>query len=516
MCPCRSGAVQNRPHGRVDATRTSARVSEITDFGAIVLAVSVALFLALLCMRLADRASLPYAALILVAAAVVTSIWTDLQTVLSVEEVQRIAVVALVVILFDGGLHIGAARFRRSVRPILGLGVVGTFLTAGVVALAARYVLGFSWIEAGLVGAAIAPTDPAVTFSVFAGREIRGRSGTILEGEAGMNDPVGIALMIGMIELAQEDDGSFWIVVREFAVEMGVGLVVGLAVALLVLPVLRRVRLTGLALYPIRVLAVAGLVYGIAAVAGGSGFLAVFVAGVVLGDAAMLRKGEIESFQSSIAVLAEIAVFIALGLTITEADLGLDTWIDGLALAAILAFIARPLAVLPLLLPARLTRGERLFIAWGGLKGAVPILLGALAVLAGVESSATLYGIVFIVVLFSVIVQGSSVPYVARRLRIPFRRIDHDLAEVREFVVGERSFAKGRRIRDLPLGERAWLGVLIRDGRPHSVDDDVALTGGDRVHVYAQPEDGAALERIFTGTAAPSVPPPTAPGQDQG
>jgi potassium/hydrogen antiporter len=475
-------------------------VSEITDFGVVVLAVSAALLIALLGMRLADRASLPYAGLILVVAALAASASTDLQTALSVEEVQRIAVVALVVILFDGGLHIGAARFRRSLGPILTLGILGTFVTAGVVALAARYVLGFSWIEAGLVGAAIAPTDPAVTFSVFAGREIRGRSGTILEGEAGMNDPVGIALMIGMIELAQEDGGSFWIVVREFAVEMSIGLAVGIAGAFLVLPVLRSVRLTGLALYPIRVLAVAGLVYGVAAVAGGSGFLAVFVAGVVLGDTAMLRKGEIESFQSSIAGLAEILVFIALGLTINEADLGLDTWVDGLALAVLLAFLARPLAVVPLLLPARLAAGERVFIAWGGLKGAVPILLGALALLAGVDGASSLYGIVFIVVLFSVIVQGSTVPHVARRLRIPFRRVDHDLAEVREFVVSERSFANGRRIRDLPLGERAWLGVLIRDGRPRAIADDVVLASGDRVHVYAQPEDGAALERIFTGT----------------
>jgi len=474
-------------------------VSEITDFGAVVLAVSVALFVALLAMRVADRVHLPYAGLILVAAALIAGGSETLQDALSVEDVQNIAVVALVVILFDGGLHIGAARFRRSLRPILALGVVGTFVTAGLVALAARYLLGFSWIEAGLLGAAIAPTDPAVTFSVFAGRQIRGRSGTILEGEAGMNDPVGIALMIGMIELAQEPDGSFWIVVREFAVEMSIGLAVGVAGAFVALPVLRRIRLTGLALYPIRVLAVAGLVYGVATVAGGSGFLAVFVAGVLVGDASILRKGEVESFLSSIGVLAEIAVFIALGLTITEADLGLDTWVDGLLLAAILAFVARPLAVIPLLLPERLTRGERLFVAWGGLKGAVPILLGALALLAGVDGASSLYGIVFIVVLFSVFVQGTSVPYVARRLRIPFRRIDHDLAEVREFVVGERSFANGRRIRELPLGEHASLGVLIRDGKPHSVDDDVVLAAGDRVHVYAQPEDGAALERVFTG-----------------
>ena len=475
-------------------------MSEITDFGLVVLAVSVAILAALICMRFAERLSIPFAALILVLTALIASASTYVQSALSIAEVQDVATVALVVILFDGGLQIGAARFRKSLRPILTLGVLGTFLTAGGVAVAARYVLGFSWIEAGLVGAAIAPTDPAVTFSVFAGREIRGRSGSILQGEAGMNDPVGIALMIGMIELAQEPDGSFWIVVREFAVQMTVGLAVGVAGALLARPVLSRIRLPGLALYPIRILAVAGIVFGIATVAGGSGFLAAFVAGVLLGDASVLRKGEIESFLSSIGVLAEIAVFIALGVTITEADLALGTVADGLVLAVILAFLVRPLVVVPLLLPERLTRGERLFMSWGGLKGAVPILLGALTLLAGVEDAASIYGIVFVVVLFSVIVQGSTVPYVARRLRIRFRRIDHDLAEVRDFVVAERSFANGRRIRELPLGERAWLGVLIRDGRPRPIDDKLVLASGDRVHVYAQPEDGAALERIFTGT----------------
>lgn len=476
-------------------------MSEISDFGVIILAVAGTVFVALLGMRLADRLSVPYAALFLVGAAVISDFWTDLQTVLSVRDVERIAVVALVVILFDGGLHIGIGRFRRSVLPIFALGILGTFLTAGVVALAAHYLLGFSWLEAGLVGAAVAPTDPAVTFSVFGGREVRGRSGTILEGEAGVNDPVGIALMIGMIELARADDGSLWIVAEEFAIEMALGLVVGLVGALLLLPVFRRVQLTGPALYPIRVLAGGGIIYGLAAVTGGSGFLAVFVAGIVLGDTAMPHKGEIENFHSSLAGLAEIAVFVALGLTITVGDLdSLGIWTDGIAIALILAVVARPLAVFPLLVPARLPMRERLFISWGGLKGAVPILLGALAVLGGVDGATYLYGIVFIVVVFSVVVQGSSLPYVARRLHIPFRRIDHDLAEVFEFVVGENAFATGRAIRELPLGERAWIGVLVRDGRPHRVEGGVVLEPGDRVHIYAQPDDAAALQRIFGGT----------------
>jgi cell volume regulation protein A len=475
-------------------------VSEIADFGVVVLAVSATVLVALAGMRLADRLSLPYAAVILIGAVAISEVFTELQDVISIKHVERLTVVALVVILFDGGLHIGLRRFRRSAGPILALGVLGTFATAGLIAVAAHYLLGFDWVLAGLVGAAIAPTDPAVTFSVFGSREIRGRSGTILEGEAGMNDPVGIALMIGMIELATEDSGGLGIVVEEFLVEMAIGLAAGVAGALLLLPLMRHVRLVEPALYPIRVLAGAGVVYGVASVAGGSGFLAVFVAGVLLGDASAPRKGEIEGFMSSLAGLAEISAFVALGLTVGLGDLGEGgTWADGIVLALLLAFVARPLAILALLLPVRLTWGERIFIAWGGLKGAVPILLGALAVLAEVDAASELYGIVFIVVIFSVIVQGASVPIVAERLHVPLRRVDHDLAEVLEFVVRDDAFASGRRLADLPLGERAWIGVLIRDGRPHVVADHVVLRPRDRIHVYCQPEDVPALERIFAG-----------------
>ena len=475
-------------------------MTEISDFGTGILAVSAAIFIALLGMRLTDRISVPYAAIFLVGAVAIGEMFPSARRLLSVQEVERIAVVALIAILFHGGLHIGLGRFRQAAGPIVAIGIVGTFVTAGIVAVAARYLLGFSWIEAGLIGAAIAPTDPAVTFSVFGAREIRGRSGTILEGEAGVNDPVGIALMIGMIELATQDGGDLRIVAEEFAVEMVFGLVVGVAGALLLLPLIRRVRLTGPALYPIRVLAGAGIIYGLAAVVGGSGFLAVFVAGLYLGDVAVTQKGEIESFHASLAGLAEIAAFVALGLSIAISDLSeFGVWSDGLLLALILAVAARPLAVGPLLLLSRLRMGERLFIVWAGLKGAVPILLGALAVIAGVKGAERLYGMVFVVVLFSVIVQGASIPYAARKLHIQFRRVDHDLAEILEFVVRDDAFANGRRVQDLPLGERASLGVLIRDDRPRTIDGNVVLETGDRVHVYCQPDDAAAIRRIFEG-----------------
>jgi cell volume regulation protein A len=474
-------------------------MSEISDFGGIVLLVSAGVFLAVLAMRVADRISVPNAALFLLGAGTLAALSETLRDALSIQAVERVGVVALIVILFDGGLHIGLARFRRSAAPILALGIFGTFLTAGVVVLAAHYLLGLEWITAGLIGAAIAPTDPAVTFSVLGGREIRGRAGTILEGEAGTNDPVGIALMIGMIELAREDDGNLSIVLEEFAVEMAVGLGVGVAGALLLLPVM-RVHLTSPTLYPLRVLAGAGVIYGLASVAHGSGFLAVFVAGVLLGDVAAPRKGEIESFHSSLAALAEIAAFAALGLSIGYSELDeASVWLEGVALAALLAFVARPLAVGPLLAPVQLARGEKVFIVWGGLKGAVPILLGSLAVLAAVDDAGRIYGIVFVVVLFSVLVQGATISIAAARLRVPFRRIDHDLAEVTELVVTEDAFAHKRRINQLPLGERAWIGVVVRDGRPVAFGPGTELRRGDRVHIYARPEDMGALRRIFTG-----------------
>ena len=477
-------------------------MTEIADFGQIVFVVAVGFSLALLGRAVTERFAVPAAALFLIAAAAASDLVPDLADELSFVTVERIGVVALIVILFDGGMDIGWRRFRASAAPILSLGVLGTFATAGLVASGAHYLLDLSWITSLLLGAAIAPTDPAVTFSVLGGREVRGRTGTILKGESGANDPVGIALMIGMIELATHDDEDFSIVISEFAVEMTLGLLVGLGGALALLPIMRHVRLTAPPLYPIRVLAGAGIIYGLAAVIGGSGFLAAFVAGVLLGDVAATRKGEIEGFLSSLSGLAEIAAFVALGLTVSLGDIESgETWLDGVVLALILAFVARPLAILPLLLPTRLTWGERVFIAWAGLKGAVPILLGALALLSGVEDAGRLYGIVFIVVLFSVVVQGASVPVVARRLRIPFRRIDHDLAEVLEFVVRDDAFASGRRIADLPLGERAWVGVFIRGGRPQPVTGSVLLQPGDRVHVYCQPEDAAALGRIFAGPA---------------
>jgi cell volume regulation protein A len=396
-------------------------MTEISEFAAIILPITGGFVLAVLATKLTERVPLPAPALFLLAAALVSDLWPDLYEHVPIRTVERIAVVALIVILFNGGLDIGWRRSRAAAGPILSLGIGGTFGTAALVAVAAHYVLGFEWMLAGIVGAALAPTDPAVMFSVLGRREIGGRSGTTLEGEAGMNDPAGIALMIGMIEVATHDDATLLVVGREFGVEMGIGTATGLVGGFLLVQLLRRVRLPTESFYPVLALALAGALYAATSLAHGSGFLAVFIAGLFAGDARLPYRSEIERFQGSLAVLAELVVFVALGLTVSIGSLSARVWFDGIVLALVLALVARPLVVAVGLMGSSLRWNERVFIAWSGLKGAVPILLAAFAVLGQVSDAERVYGIVFVVVLVSVVGQGTLVPLVAKTLGIPMR-----------------------------------------------------------------------------------------------
>jgi potassium/hydrogen antiporter len=413
-------------------------MAEVHDFGVVVLLVSTGFALAIMSSRLSERLRIPGPAIFLVAAALLSDAFPSLGD-LSIKTVERIGVVALVVILFDGGSRIGLARLRTAVVPVLTLGIAGTFATAFLLTLAAHSLLGFSWTTSGLIGAALAPTDPAVMFSVLGRREVGGRTGTILEAESGANDPVGIALMIGMIAFATSAHGTAWIVVREFLVEMTVGLAVGLAGAALLLFAIRRLPLPNVGLYPLRTLAVAGVVYGGASALHGSGFLAVFVTGILVGDERAPFTDEIERFMTSLASLAEIVVFVALGLTIDLTGLPGSVWWDGVVLAVVLALLVRPVAVGSLLLPTRMRAGERLFVMWGGLKGAVPIFLAAFALIAHVPHADALYGIVFVVVLLSVVVQGSTIPLAASLTGVPMRVVSQPPLEYPRRRRGGRS-----------------------------------------------------------------------------
>jgi len=393
-------------------------MAELSDFGLIVLVVATGVMLALLAARLSQRYPVPAPAVFLLAALALPVALPHIRTV------ERIGVVAVVLILFDGGMNIGWRRFRRAVVPIASLGIVGTFTTAVLVAVCAHFLIDLSWTLSGVLGAALAPTDPAVMFSILGNKELGGNTGTILEGEAGVNDPVGIALLIGMVEFATTDGASAWSVAGEFLQEMTIGLAVGIVGAAGLVVFMRRVRLPGEGLYPLRSLAAAGIIYGLASVAHGSGFLAVFIAGLALSEVDVPYKRQIQGFHTTLASLAEIVVFVALGLTVNVGQLfDGGVWSDGLLLAIALAFVARPLGVAPLLWPMRLKVGEKLFLAWGGLKGAVPILAAAFVILADVQDARRLYEIVFVVVLFSVVVQGSSVPLAARQLGVPMRTV---------------------------------------------------------------------------------------------
>jgi cell volume regulation protein A len=362
---------------------------------------------------------LPSAALFLVAAAVASDLVPSLAP--STRAVEWIGSAALVVILFDGGSSIGLGRFRTVAVPVAALETVGTFATAGLVALFAHWVLGLGWIMCGLLGAAIAPTDPAVMFSVLGNRSIGGRVKPLLEGESGANDPVGIALMLGLLELATTH-GSFWVVVRIFAEQMSIGLAVGIAGAFGERFVAQRLTLPSTGLHTVRTLAVAGLVYGIATVAHGSGFLAVFVAGLLVGDLRGAFRHEESVFLEGLSTLAEIVVFVALGLTIGVSQVDGSRWLEGIASVVFLALVARPLVVAAVLAPVDLRRGERLFVMWGGLKGAVPILLAAFAVGEHAAGADHLYEIVFVVVLLSVVVQGGTIAPAARLFGVEMRR----------------------------------------------------------------------------------------------
>ena len=481
---------------------------EIADFATLILIVAGAFSVAVLSTRLTERIPVPAPALFLAAAAIASDAWPGLYEHVPILTVERVAVIALVVILFNGGIDIGMRRLRASLVPVLSLGLVGTFLTAAGIAGAAHWMLGMDWTLAGLIGAALAPTDPAVMFSVLGRREIGGRSGTTLEGEAGMNDPAGIALMIGMIELATSDHASLLVVGREFAVEMGVGAAFGLLGARVLVPALARSRLPSESLYPVLALVFAFVLYGLTTVAHGSGFLAVFLAGLTVGDARLPYKSAVERFQDSLAGLAELVVFLALGATVQLSELGLRDWVEGLALVAVLAVVIRPLVVAVTLAGVRVTRAEKAFIAFSGLKGAVPVLLAAFAVIGGVPDAQRIYGLVFIAVLTSVVAQGTLVPFVAQWLGIPMHlrdrlpwelsvRVGSEPTGAREHRVAEGSRADGMALGDLPIGDDAWVTLLVRDGDALQPEPELELRSGDRLLILADPQRGRELGATF-------------------
>jgi cell volume regulation protein A len=395
------------------------RVHEVQSFGLDVLIWGAVGIAALLGHRLARLVRVPAPAIFLLVAAVLASEIKPVRDAVDLHTVVNLVTVALVVILFDGGLHLGRRRFRAAATPIVLLGVFGTFATTALIGLAAHGIFGLEWKVAFVLGAALAPTDPAVVFAVLANKEIAGRTSAILEGESGFNDPAGIALLLGFVQIATHANSSLLNVFVSFAVEMSVGAAIGVVGGLAMKWLLSNREPLMASQQPIRALASVLFIYGVATIAHGSGFLAVLIAGIVMGDEERRHGPAVERFHSTLANLGEIVAFVLLGLSIRLHSLGAEwAWLIGIGLAVLIAFVLRPVACLPLLARADLHRREKAFIAWVGLKGAVPILLGALAVTGGVPDATRLYAIVFVVVAISVVAQGGSLAFVARKLGI--------------------------------------------------------------------------------------------------
>jgi cell volume regulation protein A len=394
-------------------------VHDVQSFGGVVLVWGLVGTAALVGRDLARWLRIPAPAIFLIAAAIASSNIKAVRDAVGLHVVEDVVTLALIVILFDGGLHLGRRRFRAAAAPIVTLGIVGTGVTTALIALVSHSVFGLDWKFSLVLGAALAPTDPAVVFAVLAGKELQGRTSAVLEGESGFNDPAGIALLLGFVQLATHEHASIAAMFGNFALEMGVGCVFGILGGI----ALQRLLRAGAPddehgpQRPLRSLAAILALYGVTTVAHGSGFLAVLIAGIVAGDAISAQGQEVERFHGTLASLGEVVAFVMLGITVQLHTLVTEhAWLIGLGLFAILTLVLRPIVCIPLLAALRLARRETTFIAWTGLKGAVPILLGALAVSGRVPDAARLYAIVFVVVALSVVVQGGSLPWAARKL----------------------------------------------------------------------------------------------------
>jgi cell volume regulation protein A len=483
-------------------------LSDTARYALLLATVSAVALGAVLVNRLSARLRVPAPIWMLVAAAIAVQLIPGMPSP-SDTLVVEVVTVALVLILFDGGRHIGWSRLRPALVPIIVVGVLGTFLTAAGGSVLLQLGFGMAWYVALLVATAVSPTDPAVVFSVLGRQEIAGRSGTILEGESGANDPVGIALMGGLLAAGGLTGAAFGTIAVEFVLQMAIGLATGLAGGVALLAFMRRVTLPSEALYPLRTLASVLLLYGVTTLLHGSGFLAVFVAGIVIGGRRAPYQGAIARFHAALAGLAEIVAFVALGLTIDLTVLArTDVWLPGLILGLALAIVIRPLVVGLCLLPAELERGERAFVLFAGLKGAVPILLGLLLLTADVPDAERLYGIVVIVVIFSVAVQGSLVPTVARRLGVPMQpirpgpwavgvQLQTEPDSAYQVAVAPGSVVDGRTVADIAdLADNVWISMVVRDGALLPVRGATRLRAGDLVTLLIE-EDSSHEVAMF-------------------
>lgn len=417
---------------------------------------------------------------------------------------------ALAVILFDGGLRTPRRSFRVGLRPALGLataGVVGTAVLTGAVA---TWALGLTWLEGLLLGSIVGSTDAAAVFSILhaRGMQIKERVGATLEIESGSNDPMAIFLTIVLVEvLASGRTELDWTVALEFVQQMGLGAVFGVIGGQWLAWLINRLTLES-GLYPLLAMAGGLLTFGATAVLGGSGFLAIYLAGLVLGNRQLHSAQNILRVHDGLAWLSQIVMFLVLGLLVTPSAL-LDQAAGALLVAAALMLVARPLAVWLCLAPFRFPWREQLFIAWVGLRGAVPIILALFPLLAGLPQAQTFFNVAFFVVLVSLLVQGWTVAPFARLLKLevparlgPVQRVNIDIPERFDYeFVGYRiapdSAMAEEGLKRLALPPHSRVTAVVRAGEPLAPERVKKLLPGDYVYLLAPGSAIEELDRIF-------------------
>jgi len=409
-----------------------------------------------------------------------------------------IGTLALGIILFDGGLHTRISALRAAWKPSMLLATVGVLVTATVTGVAASWILGVSLLTGLLLGSIVASTDAAAVFSVLRtqGLHLRSRLSATLEVESGSNDPMAIFLTIGALQLLQGEAESAWSLLRLFALQMGVGALVGLGVGWLSVRLMNRINLTAMGLYPVLAGACGLLAFGLAAQLQGSGFLAIYLAGIVLGNSRFAFQRGTFLFVDGLAWVGQIVMFVVLGLLSTPSDL-LTVAGPALLVAAVLIFVARPLAVVPVLLPFRYTAKEHLLVSWVGLKGAVPIILATFPMMAGLPDGPLLFNVVFFVVLVSATLQGWSLPPLASKLGLqepepPAAQVALEIlslhevnAEIVDYPIGERSALAGTYLRDLGLPDGALVALISRGKSLVAPRGSTQLGAGDHLFVIA-------------------------------
>ncbi len=422
----------------------------------------------------------------------------------------RIGTVGLVLILFDGGLNTPFRQVRQYLLPASILATLAVIGTALLVACFAR-LLGLGWTEALLIGAIVSSTDAAAVFSSLRGSgvQLRRRVGATLELESGLNDPMAVILTLTLTtQLAGASPFAWTPFLLQMVSQLAVGLVAGLAIGWLGRQLLDRIRVPAAGLYPALTLALALLAFGLPTLFLGSGFLAVYVAALMLGNHRLPYRSGILRVHDAMAWLAQITMFLVLGLLAVPELLAASGW-KGLALALALALVARPLMVLLCLAPFRYRLAESGFIAWVGLRGAVPILLATYPVLAGVDGASQLFHLVFFIVVVNALIPGATVRWAVNWFKVEradrerpspvleINAIESLPVQIISFRLDPAALVTGNRAGLLPLPEGADVLLLVRGQQALPVGPDTVLEADDHVHVMVRPEHKRAVELLF-------------------